>query len=109
MKAKITKAGNMKTACGLTRAVAPRLRPETTQSNQFSRFETTRVSHIVRVIMEKYMVSGMKYETGIAIGLSAVTDATNTDQRKVRNLRAIKKVRSTVPIKKKELMVLVQE
>jgi hypothetical protein len=59
--------------------------------------------------MEKYMVSGMKYETGIAIGLSAVTDATNTDQRKVRNLRAIRKVRSTVPIKKKELMVLVQE
>ena len=109
MKAKITKAGNMKTACGLTSAVAPRLRPETTQSNQFSRFETTRVSQIVRVIMEKYMVSGMKYETGIAIGLSAVTDATNTDQRKVRNLRAIRKVRSTVPIKKKELMVLVQE
>jgi hypothetical protein len=109
MKAKITKAGNMNTAWGLTRAVAPRLRPETTQSSQLSRFETTRVSQIVRVIMEKYMVSGMKYETGIAIGLSAVTDATNTDQRKVRNLSAIKNVSRTVPIKKNELIVLVQE
>jgi hypothetical protein len=54
------------------------------------------------------MVSGMKYETGIAIGLSAVTDATNTDQRKVRNLIAIKKVSRTVLIKKNEFIVLVQ-
>jgi hypothetical protein len=98
----------MNTAWGLTRAVAPRLRPETTQSSQVSRFETKRVSQIVRVIMEKYMVSGMKYETGIAIGLSAVTDATNTDQRTVRYLIAIKKVSRTVPIKKNELIVLVQ-
>jgi hypothetical protein len=98
----------MKTACGFTRAVAPRLRPDTTQSSQLSRFETTSVSQIVRVIIEKYMVSGMKYETGIAIGLNAVTDATKTDQRKVRNLSAIKNVSRTVPIKKKELIVLVQ-
>jgi hypothetical protein len=54
------------------------------------------------------MVSGMKYETGIAIGLSAVTEATNTDQRKVRNLIAIKKVKRTVPMKKPEFMALVQ-
>jgi hypothetical protein len=57
--------------------------------------------------MEKYMVSGMKYETGTAIGLNAVTDATNTDHRKVRNLMAIRNVSRTVPIKKKEFMVFV--
>jgi ribosomal protein S17E len=73
-----------------------------------SRFDTTNVSKTVRVIIEKYMVSGMKYETGIAIGLSAVTEATNTDQRKVRNLIAIKKVKRTVPMKKTEFMALVQ-
>ena len=98
----------MNTACGLTRAVAPRLTPDTTQSNQFLCFETTRVSQIVRVIIEKYMVSGMKYETGTAIGLKAVTEAANTDQRKVKNPMAIRKVNSTVPIKKTEFMALVQ-
>jgi hypothetical protein len=88
--------------------VAPRLSPETIQNNQLSRLETISVNQIVKVIIEKYMVSGMKYETGIAIGLSATTEATNTDQRKARNLSAIRKVSSTVPIKKKEFMVLVQ-
>jgi hypothetical protein len=107
MKAKITNAGNIKTAWGLTRAVAPSASPGTIQNNQLSRFDTKRVSQIVRVIMEKYIVSGMKYDTGIAIGLKAVTDATNTDQRKVRNRSAIRKVNRTVPIKKKELIVLV--
>jgi hypothetical protein len=58
--------------------------------------------------MKKYMVSGMKNETGIAIGLSAVTEATNTDDRKVRNLLAIKNVNRTVPMKKIEFIDLVQ-
>ena len=58
--------------------------------------------------MEKYMVSGMKKETGIAIGLNAVTDAAKTDHRKLRNLSAISKVMNTVPMKKTELMVFVQ-
>jgi hypothetical protein len=57
--------------------------------------------------MEKYIVSGMKYETGIAIGLSAVTDATNTDHLKDRNLIAINNVKRTVPMKNTELMDLV--
>jgi hypothetical protein len=70
--------------------------------------ETTSVNQIVRVIIVKYMVSGMKYETGIAIGLNAVTEATNTDQRKDRNLSAMRRVNMTVPRKKKELMALVQ-
>jgi hypothetical protein len=98
----------MKTAWGLTRAVAPRLSPETTQNIQLSRFETASVSQMVRVIIEKYIVSGMKYDTGMAIGLSAVTEATKTDHRKVKNLRAMRKVSRTVPRKKKEFMVLVQ-
>jgi hypothetical protein len=58
--------------------------------------------------MKKYIVSGMKNETGIAIGLSAVTEATNTDDRKVRNLLAIKNVNRTVPMKKIEFIDLVQ-
>jgi hypothetical protein len=37
----------------------------------------------------------MKYETGIAIGLRAVTEATKTDHLKVKNLDAIRKVKST--------------
>jgi hypothetical protein len=58
--------------------------------------------------MKKYIVSGMKNETGIAIGLSAVTEATNTDDRKDRNLLAIKNVNRTVPMKKIEFIDLVQ-
>jgi hypothetical protein len=54
------------------------------------------------------MVSGMKYETGIAIGLRAVTEAANIDQRKVKNRLAIKNVNRIVARKKTELMDLVQ-
>ena len=63
---------------------------------------------MVIVIIEKYIVSGMKYETGIAIGLTAVTEAANTDHLKVRNLLAIRKVNRTVARKKAELMDFVQ-
>jgi hypothetical protein len=54
------------------------------------------------------MISGMKYETGIAIGLNAVTEATKTDQPKVRYLEAIKKVKRIAKAKDTELMLLVQ-
>jgi hypothetical protein len=50
----------------------------------------------------------MKYETGIAIGLSAVTEATKTDQPKVKNLAAIRKVKRIASAKNTELMLLVQ-
>ena len=60
MKAKITNAGSIKMACGLTSAVAPRLNPETIHNSQLCRLETTSVNQIVKVIMEKYIVSGMK-------------------------------------------------
>ena len=56
----------------------------------------------------KYMISGMKYETGIAIGLRAVIEATNTDQPKVRNRAAIRKVKRITRAKETELMLLVQ-
>jgi hypothetical protein len=56
----------------------------------------------------KYMISGMKYETGIAIGLSAVTEATKTDQPKVKNRAAIRKVKRMARAKNTELMLLVQ-
>jgi hypothetical protein len=55
----------------------------------------------------KYIVSGMKYETGIAIGLRAVTDATKTDQPKVRNLAATRKVKTIVRAKNTELRLFV--
>jgi hypothetical protein len=54
------------------------------------------------------MISGMKYETGIAIGLRAVTHATKTDQPKVKNLAAIRKVKRIARAKNAELMPLVQ-
>jgi hypothetical protein len=60
------------------------------------------------VIIVKYIVSGMKYETGIAIGLRAVTEAANIDQRNVKNRLAIKNVNKIVARKKTELMDLVQ-
>jgi hypothetical protein len=50
----------------------------------------------------------MKYETGIAIGLKAVTEATKTDQPNVRYLEAIKKVKRIAKAKDTELMLLVQ-
>jgi hypothetical protein len=50
----------------------------------------------------------MKYEIGIAIGLRAVTEATNTDQPKVKNLAAIRKVKRMTRAKDTELMLLVQ-
>jgi hypothetical protein len=56
----------------------------------------------------KYIISGMKYETGIAIGLKAVTEATKTDQPNVRYLEAIKKVKRIAKAKDTELMLLVQ-
>jgi hypothetical protein len=56
----------------------------------------------------KYMISGIKYETGIAIGLRAVTEATKTDQPKLKNLAAIRKVKRMVRAKNTELMLLVQ-
>jgi ribosomal protein L30/L7E len=40
----------------------------------------------------------------MAIGLSAVTDATKTDHRKVRNLLAIRRVNNTVTRKKTAFM-----
>jgi hypothetical protein len=98
----------MKIACGLTRAVAPKEIPGRAHSNRFSLFETTRVNQTVNVIREKYMVSGIKNDTGIATGLSAVTDAANMDQRKVRKRLAIRKVNRTVPKKNSEFIDFVQ-
>ena len=43
----------------------------------------------------------------MAIGLRAVTDATNTDHLKLRNLMDINRVNKTVARKKTELMALV--
>jgi predicted alpha-1,6-mannanase (GH76 family) len=54
------------------------------------------------------MISGMKYDTGIAIGLSAVTEATKTDQPKVRYLDAIRKVKRIARANETEFMLLVQ-
>jgi predicted alpha-1,6-mannanase (GH76 family) len=56
----------------------------------------------------KYIISGMKYETGIAIGLNAVTEATKTDQPKVRYLDAIRKVKRIARANETEFMLLVQ-
>jgi hypothetical protein len=54
------------------------------------------------------MISGMKYETGMAIGLRAVTDATKTAQPKVRYLEAIRKVKRIAKANETELILLVQ-
>jgi hypothetical protein len=63
---------------------------------------------MVRVIIAKYIASGMKYDTGIATGLRAVTEAAKTDHLRLKNRRAIRSVRMTVDRKKKELIVFVQ-
>jgi hypothetical protein len=57
--------------------------------------------------MKKYIVSGMKYETGIAMGLKAATEAAKIDCQKGSSPNAIKKTRIIVARKNIELITLV--
>jgi hypothetical protein len=98
----------MKIACGFTNAASPREIPTRVNSCHLPLSETHSATRTTPVIAAKYIISGMKYETGIAIGLRAVTDATNTDQPKVKNLVAIRKVKRIARAKKTEFMLLVQ-
>jgi hypothetical protein len=98
----------MKIACGFTRAASPKETPTKLQSCHLPLSAAQSATRTTPVIDAKYMISGMKYETGIAIGLSAVTEATKTDQPKVRYLEAIRKVKRIAKANETELMLLVQ-
>ena len=101
-------AGSIKIACGFTSAASPREIPTRLQSCHLPLSAAHSATRTTPVMAAKYMISGMKYETGIAIGLNAVTEATKTDQPKVRYLEAIKKVKRIAKAKDTELMLLVQ-
>jgi hypothetical protein len=101
-------AGSIKIACGFTRAASPRETPTKLQSCHLPLSAAQSAIRTTPVMAAKYIISGMKYETGIAIGLNAVTEATKTDQPKVRYLDAIRKVKRIARANETEFMLLVQ-
>jgi hypothetical protein len=106
-KANIKNAGATKIAWGLTSEASPTTRPSDDQIHQFGLVEIVSATQIAKVIMKKYIDSGMKYETGIAIGLRAAIDATKIDCQKLRSLSAINRTRATVARKNTEFIALV--
>jgi hypothetical protein len=102
-------AGTKKTAWGFTSDESPTRAPGKIHTHHLGFLADSKDTQTVSSIMKKYIDSGMKYETGIEIGLSAMMDEAKAAQLIDIRRRAITKVKITVPIKKIEFIDLVQE